>query len=186
MSKILRKTEFGNAILRTVAQLLSDKEILSAQIQDLIESMYYTLEHRKYGVGIAAPQVGRSVAISTIDTKPTPTRPDLVRQKLTIINPKIIKFYGQKSEEWEGCISGAELYAKVPRYKKVRLKWQDEQAQVHEQDFDGFLAHVIQHEVDHLNGILFIDKVKDTKSYKTYKEYRKMRKHEQKGSSVER
>jgi peptide deformylase len=162
MPKILRKTEFGNPILRAAPQVLSDEEIRSDKIQQLIENMYHTLEYRKYGVGVAAPQVGRSVAISAIDTKPTPTRPDLVRQKLTIINPKIIKTYGQTSEEWEGCISGAELYAKVPRYKKVRLQWQDEEARQHEQDFDGFLAHVIQHEVDHLNGILFVDKVKAT------------------------
>ena len=181
MSKILRKTEFGNPILRTIPMALSNHEIRSDEIQQLIENMYHTLEHRKYGVGIAAPQVGRSVAISTIDTKPTPTRPDLKREKLTIINPKIIKTYGQKHEEWEGCISGTELYAKVPRYKKVRLRWQDEQAHVNEKDFDGFLAHVIQHEVDHLHGILFVDKVEDSKSYMTFREYRKMRKQELSG-----
>lgn len=174
MPKILRKTEFGNPVLRTLSRTLSDEEIRSGNIQRLIENMYYTLERRKYGVGIAAPQVGHSVAISTIDTKPTPTRPKLKRQKLTIINPKITKAYGEKAEEWEGCISCTELYAKVPRYKRIRLHWYDERAQVHEQDFNGFLAHVIQHEVDHLNGILFVDKVVDTKSYKTFKEYIKM------------
>jgi len=179
MPKILRKTEFGNAILRTIPRILSAEEIRSESIQQLVEDMYYTLEHRKYGVGIAAPQIGHSVSISTIDTKPTPTRPDLVRQKLTIINPKITEAYGEKIEEWEGCISGTELYAKVPRYKRIRLWWQDEQANIHERDFDGFLAHVIQHEVDHLNGILFVDKVEDTKSYTTFKEYVKMRKREQ-------
>jgi peptide deformylase len=182
MPKVLLKTEFGNPVLRTTSRTLSDEEIRSRHIQQLIENMYHTLEHRKYGVGIAAPQVGKSVAISTIDTKPTPTRPDLVRQKLTIINPKITRTYGGKSEEWEGCISGTELYAKVPRYKRVRLQWRDEQAHIHEQDFDGFLAHVIQHEVDHLNGVLFVDKVEDTKSYKTFKEYMKMRQQEQKDS----
>jgi len=182
MPKLLRKTEFGNLVLRTIPQTLSDEEIRSDGIQQLIENMYYTLERKKYGVGIAAPQVGRSAPISTIDTKPTPTRPDLVQQRLTIINPRITKVYGEKVEEWEGCISGTELYAKVPRYKRVRLRWQDEQAHVHERDFDGFLAHVIQHEVDHLNGILFVDKVQDTESYKTFKEYMKMRKREQEDS----
>jgi peptide deformylase len=178
MSKTLRKIEFGNPILCTISRTLNDDEILSDNIQQLIENMYHTLEHRKYGVGIAAPQVGHNVAISTIDTKPTPTRPDLVRQKLTIINPKIIEVYGEKIEEWEGCISGTELYAKVPRYKRVRLQWRDAHAHIHEQDFDDFLAHVIQHEVDHLNGTLFVDKVEDTKSYKTFREYMKMRKQE--------
>ncbi|HSX06342.1 MAG TPA: peptide deformylase [Candidatus Saccharimonadia bacterium] len=186
MPKILRKTEFGNPILRATPQLLSDEEIRSSDTRQLIEDMYHTLKYREYGVGIAAPQVGHSVAISTIDTKPTPTRPDLMRQKLTIINPKITKQYGRVFEEWEGCISGTELYAKVPRYKKVQLSWQDEQGQRHEEDFDGFLAHVIQHEVDHLNGILFVDKVKDTESYMTFKEYKKMREQEDKGFTVTR
>lgn len=123
------------------------------------------------------------MAISAIDTKPTPTRPDLIRQQLTIINPEIITTYGEAVPEWEGCISGAELYAKVPRYKKIRLRWQDTEADMHEQDFDGFLAHVIQHEVDHLNGLLFVDRVQDTTSYMTFKEYRKMGTKEASGKS---
>lgn len=163
-------------MLRTVAMRLSDAEILSPVIQKLIKNMCYTLEQKKYGVGIAATQVGESLAISTIDTKPTPTRPELKRQKLTIINPEILKTYGEKEAMWEGCISGPKLYAQVPRFKKIRLTWKDEKAKQHEQDFDGFLAHVIQHEVDHLNGILFIDKVEDTHSYMTFKEYKKMQK----------
>jgi peptide deformylase len=178
MPKILRKTEFGNPLLRSTPRNLSSEEIRSDAIQELIQDMYFTLEHRKYGVGIAAPQLGRDLAISVIDTKPTPTRPNLVRKSMTIINPQIIETHGRKSEEWEGCISGTELYAKVPRYKKVRLRWYDEKAEIHERDFDGFLAHVIQHEVDHLNGILFVDKVEDTRSYMTFKEYKKMRDHE--------
>jgi len=183
MPKILRKTEFGNLLLRSTPHQLTSEEILSSAVQELIENMYFTLEHRKYGVGIAAPQLGRGLAISAIDTKPTPTRPNLVRQKLTIINPEITKVYGPRTNEWEGCISGTELYAKVPRYKKVRLRWCDEKSQLHTQDFEGFLAHVIQHEVDHLNGILFVDKVEDTSSYMTFREYKKMRDRENKVDS---
>jgi len=187
MSKILRKTEFGNPVLRTKASRLSKSDILSISTQELIRDMYYTLERKKYGVGLAATQIGKSLAISVIDTKPTPTRPDLVREKLTIINSEIIKTYGTPFEEFEGCISGSELYAKVPRYKKVRLRWQDEKAKLHEKDFDGFMAHVIQHEVDHTNGVLFVDKVKDTTSYMTTAEYKKMRVKEIKqGSSTAR
>jgi len=175
MSKLLRKTEFGNAILRSVPAPLSDQQILAAETQDLIADMYFTLENRKYGVGLAATQVGKSLPVSVIDTKPTPTRPNLKRQKLTIINPKIVKHYGEAAPEWEGCISGTELYAQVPRFKKIRLAWQDEQAKHHERDFDGFVAHVIQHEVDHLNGVLFVDRVADPRTYMTFKEYKKMR-----------
>ena len=66
------------------------------------------------------------------------------------------------------------LVAQVPRYKKVRLKYFDEQANLIEKDFDGIVAQIIQHEVDHLNGLLYVDKVKNTKSYMTFKEYKKM------------
>ena len=175
MAKALRKIEFGNPILRSKAKRLSAEEIQSPEAQQLIQDMFFALEHKKYGVGIAAPQLGRAVAVSTIDTKPTPTRPELTRQKLTMINPEIVKVYGQKEEQWEGCISGSELYTKVPRYTKIRLRWQDEKARVHEKDFDGFMAQVVQHEVDHLNGVLFVDRVKNTKSYMTFSEYKKMR-----------
>jgi peptide deformylase len=178
MSNILKKTEFGNPILREVSRRLSSSEILSAEIQTLIEDMYFTVEHKRYGVGLAAPQVGKSVAISVIAIKATPSRPDLEPEKLTIINPEIVEFYGRKTNMWEGCISGLELYAQVPRYKRLRLKWMDEQAQEHEQNFDGFIAHVMQHEVDHLNGILYVDKIRNTKSIMTIREYKKMRERE--------
>ncbi len=179
MVKRLTKTEFGNPLPRETAKVLSELEILSSDVQILIADMYEALENRKYGVGIAAPQVGHSLAINVIDTKPTKTRPDLTRQKLTIINPVITKTYGRRKPMWEACLSGPDLYAQVPRYKKVRLRWQDEQAMKHEEDFDGFIAHVIQHEVDHLHGILFVDKVKDTKTYMTTKEFKKYAKAEQ-------
>lgn len=135
--------------------------------------MYYTLEHRKYGVGLAAPQVGEGIALCIVGIKETPTRPDLEKVQLTLINPEIVMTYGYRKPMWEGCISGSELYAQVPRYKKLRLKWQDERAHKHEADFDGFMAHVIQHEVDHLNGILYVDRIKDTKSIMTMREYKK-------------
>ncbi|MFZ1483720.1 MAG: peptide deformylase [Candidatus Saccharimonadales bacterium] len=173
MTKPLTKTEFGNPLLRETAKVLSEVEILSSDVQILIADMYEALEKRKYGVGIAAPQLGHGLAINVIDTKPTATRPDLTRQKLTIINPVITKTYGRRKPMWEGCLSGPDLYAQVPRYKKVRLRWHDERAVQHEKDFDGFIAHVIQHEVDHLHGILFVDRVKDTKTYMTTKEYKK-------------
>src|SRR4051794_31175316 len=122
MPKILTRTEFGNPILRQLATQLTNSEIVSPATQKIIENMYYTLELKKYGVGLAAPQVGHNLAISTIDTKPTPTRPELTRQKLTLINPKLIKSYGKKVSMWEGCISGPELHAQVPRFTRVRVK----------------------------------------------------------------
>ena len=176
--KLLKRTEFGNPILRNVANRLTNEEIDSIETKNLIRDMYYTLDSKKYGVGLAAPQVGKSITLVVISTKPTPTRPDIKRQKLTLFNPEITKTYGIREGMWEACISGSKLYAKALRYKKIHLKWQDEYAKNHEKDFGGFMAHVIQHEVDHLNGILFVDKVKDPKTFITFSEYKKLRDNE--------
>ncbi len=175
---VLKRTQFGDPVLRQVAQRLSRKQILSAEVQQLVRNMYYTLEKKKYGVGLAAPQVGVSLAISAIAIKPTPSRPHAQATQLTIINPEIIKTYGRRTGMWEGCISfcGDQKefpYAKAMRYKKIRLRYMDEFAQVHEDDFDGLLGHVMQHETDHLDGIFFVDRVRDTTTYVTTSEYTK-------------
>ena len=172
--KVLKRTEFGNPILRGIAKKLNTEEILSDEFQTLIKNMRYTLEHKKYGVGLAAPQVNYGVQLAVVGIKSTPTRPKLTKLSLTIINPEIVKTYGYRSPMWEGCVSGGQLYAQVPRYKKIRLKYTDEKAKTHTKEFNGFIAQVLQHEVDHLNGILFVDRVKDTKSYMTFAEYKKL------------
>jgi peptide deformylase len=81
---------------------------------------------------------------------------------------------------WEGCLSSGKasfsLFAKVPRFKKINAIWLDENGKHHEEQLEGLVAHVFQHETDHLDGILFVDKVTDSKSYMVESEYRKMRK----------
>jgi len=177
MATVLKPTRFGNPILREVARWLTPEEILSDDIQSLINNMRFTLTERSYGVGIAAPQVGVSVALSVIGIKPTPTRPMLEPFESVIINPAIVATHGRRTQLWEGCIScgtgNDTLYGKVPRFKKITLRWLDEKAQAHEALLEGFVAHVAQHETDHLNGILFVDKVKDTSSYMMADEYKK-------------
>ena len=176
--KLLRRTQFGNPILRQKAMELSLAQIVSPEIEQFIRDIQFTLEKRKYGVGLAAPQVGKGIALCVIGIKPTPTRPDLERQDMVLINPEIIQKNGGKTGKWEACISFGSNdnfpYAQAMRYEKIRLRWLDEKAVEHEQDFEGFTANVIQHEVDHLNGILFVDRVEDTKTYMTSSEYKKM------------
>lgn len=177
--KVLQRMQFGNPVLREPARLLTPKEIGSAKIQELIKNMHFTLSSKKLGIGLAAPQVGESLAVAVIHIQKTKLRPDVKEFELTIINPKITKFVGRRAEQWEGCISSGQgkagLFAKVPRYKKIELEYLDEQGKQHKQTFTGLPAHVIQHEVDHLNGVLFVDRVKDSKTYMTYQEYKKAR-----------
>ena len=176
MSKVMQRSQFGNPILRETAAILTKKQIASKETKQLITDMRYTLNKKHYGIGLSVPQVGRGIVISVTEIKPTKLRPNLPKSKwasLVVINPKIIKVYGSRKQVYEGCISFAGVFAKVPRYKKIRLRYLDEKGTSHEKDFKDLLAHVLQHEIDHLNGVLFVDKVKDPKTYITLSEYRK-------------
>jgi len=176
VSKPLQLRQLGDPILRTQAQLLTVDEIRSDKIQLLIQNIRSINESKQYGVGLAAPQVGISVSLSVIGIKPTPTRPDIVRFESVIINPTYVGI-GRRSALWEGCQSVGKgqntLYGKVPRYKQIQAVWHDEQGVMHKDILEGFVAHVFQHEADHLKGILFIDRVRDTKSLMMASEYRK-------------
>lgn len=177
MPKVLKLTRLGNPVLRTATQKLSRDEIASTAVQALIADMRYTLVRKEYGVGLAAPQVGKSLALSVIGIKPTPNRPELEPFETVIINPQIVETFGKAEPKWEGCISCGTgddiLFAQVPRYKKIRLRWLDEAGAEREEVLDGFVAHVAQHEADHLDGIMFLDKVTDPSSYMMSDEYKK-------------
>jgi peptide deformylase len=177
MPEILPVTRFGNPVLRETARRLTKKEILSNNIQELIENMRHTLVEIKYGVGIAAPQVGESVALSVIGIKSTPNRPELEPFDTVLINPEIIETFGEPVDMWEGCVScGTEddiLFGRLPRYESVKVSWLDEKAKTRKEVIGGFVAQVVQHETDHLNGKLFVDHVTDPASFMMADEYRK-------------
>lgn len=172
----LRLRRFGDPILRRPAKRLDINEIMSDETQLLIRNMRETNAAKQYGVGLAAPQVGVSVALSVIGIKPTPTRPDLEPFDAVIINPSY-EGIGHRTGLWEGCQSTGRghdtLYGKALRYRKIRASWLDENAEEHTEELDGFVAHVFQHETDHLNGILFVDRVRDTRTYMMADEFRK-------------
>lgn len=174
--KTLHIVQFGNPMLRIPAVSLVAREVTSEKVQQLIANMMHTLIEKKLGVGLAAPQVGKSIALAVIAIRPSELRPKVKSFDLVLINPMITETKGRKVEMWEGCISAgshgkADLFAKVPRYQGVKVKYFDGQGKQHHKTFTGLPAHVIQHEVDHLNGILFVERVKDTKTYMTYQEY---------------
>lgn len=174
--KILAVTRAGNPILREVMPHVPIKDIRTAAVQQLIKDISYTNETKKYGVGLAAPQVGERLALSVIGIKPTPNRPDREPFESVIINPSY-EGIGRRTGMWEGCQSFGKgnnlLFGKALRYKKIMATWHDEHGAVHTEELDGFVAHVFQHETDHLNGILFVDRVRDTKTFMLADEYRK-------------
>jgi peptide deformylase len=174
----LKITEFGNPILRQVARPLEVSEISTPDIQLLIASMEELLTSKKLGVGLAAPQIGVGIALAIVIIQVTKLRPEVQPSRLVLINPKIVETSFRRKPLYEGCISGgpgkAGLFGRVPRYLKVRVVFMDETGTVRDEWLDGIVGHVAQHEVDHLNGVLFVDRVKDTTSYVTHKEYLKL------------
>jgi peptide deformylase len=170
--------EFGEPLLRQKAKKILPEELKSGKPQAAISDMYEFLSSKKLGVGLAAPQVGLDLSLAIILIQPTKHRSKVKDMKLAIINPEIVNTYGRRSRMWEGCISGgpakSSLFARVPRYKKLDLSYLDEQGRKHKKTFEGLPAQVIQHEVDHLNGILFVDRVKDSRSFITHSQYLKL------------
>lgn len=178
MPRILSRTEFGNPILRTPAEKVLPSQISGKEIQSLIADMKHTLKLKKLGVGIAAPQLGVSKAISVIDIKQTKNRPDAIPFSKVIINPHVVKGIGKKVPMWEGCLSFAAanspVFAQTMRYKKVMVNFYDEEGIYHEDEMlSGLPAHVFQHETDHLDGILFPERVHDHTTWMNASEYKK-------------
>ncbi len=174
MNRELQLKKFGDPILRQVARRLTSAEIKSPDIQRLITDMRDLNEVKRYGVGLAAPQVGVSVALAIIGIKPTPNHPEFGYFERVIINPAY-EGIGRRSGMWEGCQSTGRdsLYGKTLRFKRIRARWLDEAGAMHDEELKGFVAHVFQHETDHLEGILFVDRVRDAKSFMLASEYRK-------------
>jgi peptide deformylase len=141
-------------------------EELRALVDDMFESMYAA-----HGIGLAAPQIGISKRITVIDLS-FQKNPE---EKIVLINPEIIHKQGKQSEE-EGCLSLPEIREKVSRAEKVRVRAQDVKGEWFELDGDELLARAFQHEIDHLDGILFIFRVSALKRDLLLRKIRKMQK----------
>ncbi len=141
--------------------------VISDAVQTLIDDMIETM-YDEPGVGLAAIQVGADQSIIVYDATPAEGE----RQALALINPEIVDSEGHQLSENEGCLSVPELRADVKRAARVRVKGLDRTGQPLDFEADGFLAIVLQHEIDHLNGILFIDRISALKR-EMYKRKRK-------------
>ena len=138
-----------NPILRRKA--LAIKDIGTKELQKLIPLMIETMLS-KDGVGLAAPQIGQSVRLIAVRHKDG---------SLVMANPKLVKKSLLKELDEEGCLSVPNIYGQVKRCKKITVKYLDENGRERKMSGEGMLARVIQHEIDHLDGILFIDKATD-------------------------
>jgi peptide deformylase len=143
---------YGDPILRKKAEpITADFQNLHNFIQNMFETMYHS-----DGVGLAAPQVGQSIRIFVIDTT-SDNESETPGIKRAFINPEIIEVFGDEWSMNEGCLSLPEIREDVLRPESVTIKYQDENFVEHEETFSSFTSRAIQHEYDHLEGIMFID-----------------------------
>ena len=164
---ILPIVAYGDPVLKKKAsQITADYEGL----MDLIDNMYKTMDNA-YGVGLAAPQIGKSIRLFVVDTTPFAQDDDSTeqeKQELTgyrkvFINPEILEEKGDKWSFNEGCLSIPDVRSEVSRHETIRIRYQDENFQEIEEEISGLRARVIQHEYDHIEGVLFTDRISSLK-----------------------
>ena len=141
---------YGNPVLRRKAEPV---EVFDDALLNFIEGMIDTL-YEKNGVGLAAPQVGESRRVVIIDTSFGEKENEII----ALVNPEILSSEGECTLE-EGCLSIPKVWEEVTRAERIRVRYQDAEGRIHEDDAEGMMARVIQHEVDHLDGILFVDRL---------------------------
>jgi len=151
---------YGNPVLRKVAEDI-DKNY--SELETFIENMWDTMYYSD-GVGLAAPQIGKSVRLFVIDATPFEEDEEALKDfKKVFINAHIIEREGSDESFNEGCLSLPGIREDVVRKSRIRMQYQDENFVEHDEWFDGMAARVIQHEYDHLDGILFVDHLKPLK-----------------------
>lgn len=157
---ILPIIAFGDPVLREKTEEIGpDYPHLDKLIRNMYETMY-----NASGVGLAAPQVGLSIRLFIVDGKPMGDDDDPMEDfKMVFINPRIVEEVGERWAFEEGCLSIPDIREKVEREPRVRIQWMNEKFEPQEAVFDGLRARIIQHEYDHLEGVLFTDYVKGLK-----------------------
>ena len=173
---IRRIYETPEPVLRQISKPV---ETFDDELKTLVSDMFETM-YAAPGIGLAAVQVGVPIRLLVIDLQ-EPADPDdpeskVVRDPRVFINPEILWHSDSEVPYTEGCLSVPEQYAEVMRPDKIRAKWQDPDGKAYEEEIDGLLAVCLQHEMDHLNGVLFIDHLSRLKRDMVLKKLAKWRK----------
>jgi peptide deformylase len=164
---ILKVARMGHPVLRERARPLEKSDIKSAVFQKLVDDMIDTM-HEYHGVGLAAPQVheGLRLFVALLDDDP-----DGKSDAVVIVNPEIVPNGSAMEEGWEGCLSIPDIRGMVPRYTDIMVRALDRNGRPIELTLKNFPARVAQHETDHLDGVLFFDRMKSFESLTFLDEY---------------
>ena len=155
----------GHPSLRTPAQSLPPPRIADPEVQALIDDMIDTM-HEARGVGLAAPQVGEEIQLFIYQAAGPPEIPLHV-----VVNPMVTPQLREVVYDWEGCLSIPDLRGLVPRHPSVRVQGLDRGGQSLDYVVSGFEARIVQHEYDHLNGVVFLDRMRDLRSLAYFDEW---------------
>jgi len=151
---------YGDPVLKKVAAPIEEEEIA---VKELVENMFQTM-YKAEGVGLAAPQIGKSIRLFIVDTAQLMDKKnDFIGIKQAFINAEILEENGEEWKYEEGCLSIPNIREDVSRQPAIKIRYFDEEWQEHVDTFDGINARVIQHEYDHIEGILFTDKINPLK-----------------------
>ena len=169
---ILKVARMGHPVLRTRAQAIERADIKSAAVQRLIDDMIDTMTEY-HGVGLAAPQVHESLRLFVVAFDPSQPEPDDDQplESVAIINPEITPLGDEMVEDWEGCLSIPDIRGRVPRLRDLGLRACDRKGERFEVRLQNYQARVIQHENDHLDGVLFFDRMRSFESLAFLDEY---------------
>jgi peptide deformylase len=171
---ILKVARMGHPVLRTPTRAMDPHEIKSPRIQQLIDDMFDTMNEYQ-GVGLAAPQVHESIRLFVAGFAPGPEEDaDAQHERvpqMALFNPEIAVVGPDLAEDWEGCLSIPDVRGQVPRARHILVRALDRRAKRVELRASGFTARVIQHETDHLDGVLFVDRMKSLQSLTFLEEF---------------
>ena len=151
--------QLGAPVLRKTTKKVTD--FSSKKLTEVIELMQSTLAESE-GIGIAAPQIFESVSIIIIASKPNTRYPNApLMQPEVMINPSFKNISTETKKDWEGCLSIPSIRALVPRYQKIQISYQDIKGVIITLNLEDFVARVFQHEYDHLQGLVYLDRVEN-------------------------
>ena len=172
MAKVLPIAQLGAPVIREIAKPVTD--IASEATQNFIDDLMLTC-HDAQGMGIAAPQVYCSKRIFIMSSQPNERYPYAPSMEPTaVINPTIVWHSEESEKDWEGCLTLPGVRGLVPRYLKIRVTYTTREGEQVEAEYEGFMARLFQHEFDHLNGKVFIDRVESTQDIVTEKEFQRI------------
>ena len=170
---ILKVARMGHPVLRRPARALSPAEVRSPGIQQLIDDMFETMKEYQ-GVGLAAPQVHEGLRLFVAGFSPASADEEEDEDPvplMALVNPEIASVGSETEEDWEGCLCIPAIRGRVPRARQIVVRALDRKGRALELKASGFTARVIQHETDHLDGVLFFDRMTSFESLTFLEEF---------------